>query len=286
MKGVILAGGIGSRLYPLTKTISKQLLPIYDKPMVYYPLSLLLLAGIRDIAIICTQNHIEDYKTVLGNGSKIGINIQYILQKTPNGLPEAFILSEEFVNGDHVCMILGDNILYGADFVSKHILPNIIEMKNSIFTYHVANPSDFGVINLDSNDKILGVEEKPDNPKSNQAITGLYIFDNNVSKYSKSLRPSNRGETEIVDLIQIYIEKKLLHVEKISRGVAWLDTGTHQNLIEAGEFIKTIENRQGLKVGCIEEIAYNKGYINANQLNKIISEMKNCDYKDYLIKIL
>ena len=286
MKGVILAGGLGSRLYPLTKTISKQLLPIYDKPMVYYPLSILMLAGIKDIAIVSSKKHIDDYESLLGNGKSLGISIQYILQDNPNGLPEAFIVAEDFIKNESVCMILGDNIFYGADFVSRHILPNIQNNRNSIFTYHVGNPSDFGVINLDKNNNIIDIEEKPKKPKSNQAITGLYIFDNKVSEYAKLLKPSSRGETEIVDLIKIYLNNKQLHVEKISRGVAWLDTGTHQNLIEAGEFIKTIENRQGLKIGCIEEIAYNNGNIGKNQLEKIISEMKNCEYKDYLTRII
>ncbi len=286
MKGIILAGGLGSRLYPLTQTTSKQLLPIYDKPMIYYPLSILMLAGIRDIALISSEEYLRDYKCLLGDGGHLGISIHYLKQDKPNGLPEAFKIAEQFIKGDNVCMILGDNIFYGSDFVSKHILPNLKKNRNSIFTYHVANPSDFGIINLDKDDKIIKIEEKPKKPKSNLAITGLYIFDKNVSKYSRSLKSSKRGETEIIDLIKIYHKKKLLHVEKISRGVAWLDTGTHKNLIDAGDFIKTIESRQGLKIGCIEEISYLKGFINKKALTQIINKMRPCEYKDYLKKVL
>ena len=286
MKGIILAGGLGSRLYPLTQTTSKQLLPVYDKPMIYYPLSILMLAGIRNIALITSKNYINDYKKLLGTGKQLGISIKYLVQKNPNGLPEAFKISEKFIKNESVCMILGDNIFYGAEFVSKHIMPNLNKENNTIFTYHVANPSEFGVIQLDQKDNILSISEKPKKPKSNLAITGLYIFDKNVSSYAKLLKKSKRGETEIIDLIKMYHKKNNLHVEKISRGIAWLDTGTHQNLVDASEFIKTIEKRQGLKIGCIEEIALSNKFITKKTLTETIAKMNKSEYRDYLSKII
>ena len=287
MKGIILAGGLGSRLYPLTQTTSKQLLPVYDKPMIYYPLSILMLAGIRNIALITSKDYIKDYKKLLGTGNQLGISIKYLIQKNPNGLPEAFKIAEKFIKNESVCLILGDNIFYGAEFVSKHIIPNLNkENNNTIFTYHVANPSEFGVIELDQNDKVLSITEKPKKPKSNLAITGLYIFDKNVSNYSKLLKKSKRGETEIIDLIKMYHKKNNLHVEKISRGIAWLDTGTHQNLVDASEFIKTIEKRQGLKIGCVEEIALSNKFITKKTLTKTVAKMNKSEYRDYLSKII
>ena len=284
MKGIILAGGKGTRLYPMTSVFSKQLQPIYDKPMIYYPLSTLMLANIRDILIISTPQDLPNFEKLLGNGSQWGINLFYQEQIYPNGLPEAFILGEQFIGNNQVCLILGDNIFYGKlDFFRNAISTN---QGGTIFAYRVENPSDYGVVEIGYNDEVISIEEKPKVPKSNYAIPGLYIFDSNVIDYSKDLRPSKRGELEITDLHLKYLSINKLQVIKIGRGVAWLDTGTPDNLLYASTFIQAVEKRQGLKISCPEEIAYLMGFIDLEKFERIVNLLPNSDYKNYCIKII
>ena len=286
MKGIILAGGSGSRLYPLTKVVSKQLLTIYDKPMIYYPLSTLMLAGITDILIITTLRDNPLFKVLLGDGSELGINIQYAIQEKPSGLPEAFVIGKDFIGNDNVCMILGDNIFHSDTFINKYLIPSFETKIPTIFGYNVQDPKRYGIVQVDSNNNILTIEEKPESPKSNYAITGLYIFDKNAPEIAKELLPAERGETEIVDMINCYLDNKNLKVEILGRGVTWLDTGTHKSLHEASSYIQVLEERQGLKIGCIEEIAYQKKYISKDQFINLTEPIKNSEYGKYLIKIL
>lgn len=285
MKGIILAGGAGTRLYPITKSISKQIIPVYDKPMIYYPLSVLLLSGIREILIISTPQDIHLYENLLGDGKDLGIDLQYAIQPSPDGLAQAFIIGEKFIGNDAVCMILGDNIFYGFDF--SKILREAAQLKNGamVFGYYVHDPERYGVAEFDSKGKVISLEEKPAMPKSNYAVTGLYFYGNDVVEKAKSLKPSKRGELEITDLNRLYLEENRLSVKLMGRGMAWLDTGTHDSLLEASNFIATIENRQGLKVACIEEIAFRNGYINKEQLLKLAEPLKKNHYGAYLIKI-
>jgi glucose-1-phosphate thymidylyltransferase len=285
MKGIILAGGSGTRLYPITKSISKQIIPVYDKPMIYYPLSVLMLAGIREILIISTPHDIHLYENLLGNGDDLGIKLEYAIQPSPDGLAQAFIIGENFIGNDSVCMVLGDNIYYGYDF--SRTLREAAELKDgaTVFGYYVNDPERYGVAEFDSNGKVLSLEEKPTTPKSNYAVTGLYFYSNDVVQKSKSLKPSKRGELEITDLNRLYLEEERLSLKMMGRGMAWLDTGTHDSLLEASNFIATIENRQGLKVACLEEIAYRYGYIDKAQLLKLAEPLKKNHYGEYLIKI-
>lgn len=285
-KGIILAGGSGTRLYPLTNVVSKQLLPVYDKPMIYYPLSILMLAGIRDILIITTPVDKDRFYQVLGDGSKFGINITYVIQNYPSGLPEAFILGEKFIANDNVCLILGDNIFYGDSFVNTHLVSNLDTGVATIFGYYVNDPERYGVVEFDESNCVISIEEKPVNSKSNYAITGLYIFNNDVVDIAKSLKPSKRGETEIVDIINHYRTNNNLKVELLGRGIAWLDTGTHNSLLEASNFISVIEKRQGLKVACLEEIAYIKDFINSEELMKLAEPLMKSEYGQYLVRLV
>ena len=287
MKAVLLAGGTGSRLFPVTRGVSKQLLPVYDKPMVYYPLSVLMTAGIRDILLISTPYDIDGYKRLLGDGNRFGIRIQFKIQEKPNGLAEAFILGEEFIAGDAVALILGDNIFYGLDFNKQ--LESIVERtklgdKATIFGYTVKNPGRYGVINFDDNGIPVSIDEKPVNPRSNKAVVGLYFYPNEVIKVAKQISPSKRGELEITTINQYFLKNGKLKVETFQRGFAWLDTGTHKSLLDAGQFISTIEKRQGIKIGCLDEIAYEKGFIDKDQLFKNVEQMKETTYGKYLIK--
>jgi glucose-1-phosphate thymidylyltransferase len=284
-KGIILAGGSGTRLYPVTKSISKQLIPVYDKPMIYYPLSVLMLAGIREILIISTPQDIHLYENLLGDGRQLGLEISYEIQPSPDGLAQAFIIGEKFIGDDNVAMILGDNIFYGYSF--SKVLQNAADMKDGalVFGYYVDDPERYGVAEFNEEGKVLSIEEKPEKPKSNYAVTGLYFYTNDVVEKAKSLKPSKRGELEITDLNRLYLEEDRLSVELLGRGMAWLDTGTHDSLLQASNFIATIENRQGLKVSCIEEIAYKKGFINRDQLLKLAEPMKKNEYGQYLFKI-
>lgn len=286
MKGIILAGGSGTRLYPLTKAVSKQILPIYDKPMIYYPLSVLMLSGIKEILIISTPRDIEVFKELFGDGSFIGISISYKVQPSPDGLAQAFILGEEFIGNDNVCLVLGDNIYYGYGL--PKILKQAAQIKNgaTVFGYYVNDPERYGVVEFDENKNVVGLEEKPEKPKSNYAVTGLYYYDNSVIEKAKSLKPSKRGELEITDLNKLYLSEGTLKTELLGRGMAWLDTGTHESLIQASNFIASIEQRQGLKVSCIEEIAFRKGYIDENQLRKLAEPLKKNQYGQYLLKLL
>jgi len=285
MKGIILAGGAGTRLYPITKSISKQIIPIYDKPMIYYPLSVLMLAGIRDILIISTPKDIHLYEDLLGDGNQFGIKISYEIQPSPDGLAQAFIIGEKFIGNDNVCLILGDNIYYGYGF--SRVLSRSAELKDGaiVFGYYVNDPERYGVVEFDKEGNVLSLEEKPETPKSNYAVTGLYFYSNDVIEKAKSLKPSKRGELEITDLNRIYMQENRLQVELLGRGFAWLDTGTHESLLEASNYIATIEHRQGLKIACLEEIAYIKGFINKEQLIKLGNELKNNQYGKYLLKI-
>lgn len=284
-KGIILAGGSGTRLYPLTKVISKQLMPIYDKPMIYYPLSTLMLAGIKDILVITTPRDSESFQNLLGDGSQWGIKISYKVQPSPDGLAQAFIIGEEFINGEGCALILGDNIFYGHD-LSK-LVKNATQKDDgaTIFAYYVKDPERYGIVEFDKNRKAISLEEKPEKPKSNFAVTGLYFYDKNVVEYAKSIKPSARGELEITDLNKIYLEKGNLNVETLGRGYAWLDTGTHDSLLQAASFVETVQDRQGLKIACPEEIAYNLGYINKEELKELAKPLAKNEYGQYLLAI-
>ena len=283
MKGILLAGGIGTRLYPVTKGVSKQLLPVYDKPMVYYPLSVLMLAGIKEILLISTPNDLQGYQRLLGNGNQFGLKIQYKEQNVPNGLAEAFLIGEEFIGKDPVCLILGDNIFYGEGLSElMHEAMNQSVMA-TVFGYTVKDPQRYGVIDFDDAGKPLSIEEKPKYPKSNQAIIGLYFYPNEVIEIAKNIKPSSRGEFEITAVNQIFLDKGKLQLKILGRGFAWLDTVTHESLIEAGQFIHTLEKRQGVKVACLEEIAFEKGWINIDQLLKSAQDMSQTEYGQYLI---
>lgn len=286
MKGIILAGGTGTRLFPVTISTSKQLLAIYDKPLIYYPLSVLMLANIKDILIICTPKDKLNFKKLLSDGSQLGIKISYAEQDKPRGLADAFIVGEKFIGKSRVCLILGDNIFYGNDFVTN--LKRAKNKKNgaTIFCYAVSNPEDFGILKLNKNSKPLSIYEKPKKPKSNLAVTGLYFFDNNVTKIAKKVKPSKRGELEITDIIKEYLKKDKLDVEILGRGFAWLDTGTHEAMLSASKFVQIIEQRQGFKIACIEEIAYRKKWINKKKLLQTIKKFKNSEYGKYLNKQL
>ena len=286
MKGIILAGGLGSRLYPNTIATSKQLLPIFDKPLIYYPLSVLMLAEIKDILIITNKRDIKAFEMLLGDGSDLGISISYISQKNPNGIAEAFLIGEEFIGKEQVCLILGDNIFYGLGF-SKQLLDTKKNLDGAtVFGYHVNDPKSFGVLEFDNHNNVINIEEKPKKPRSSFVVTGLYFYDNRVIDFAKELKPSDRGELEITDINKKYLEANKLKVQILGRGFAWLDTGTHETLLTAGQFIHTIENRQGLKVACLEEIAFNNGWINLDMISKKIEFLNNSTYKDYLVSIL
>lgn len=284
-KGIILAGGSGTRLYPITMGTSKQLLPIYDKPMIYYPLSVLMLAGIKEILIISTPEDLPNFEKLLGTGEELGIKLSYKVQPSPDGLAQAFILGEDFIGDDHVCLILGDNIFYGQHFSEQ--LRRASEQQNgaTVFGYYVNDPERFGVVDFDETGKALSIEEKPDTPKSNYAVTGLYFYDNDVVKIAKNIQPSHRGELEITDVNNVYLKNQKLNVEVLGRGFAWLDTGTHESLLEASHFVQTIENRQGLKVASLEEISFQNGWIDANQLKARGEFFKKTGYGQYLLKL-
>lgn len=285
MKGIILAGGSGTRLYPITRSISKQIIPVYDKPMIYYPLSVLMLAGIRDILIISTPNDIGLYEHLLSDGSQLGIKISYKIQPSPDGLAQAFILGDEFIGDDNVCMILGDNIFYGGSF--RGVLENAASLEDGaiVFGYYVNDPERYGVVEFDETGKVISIEEKPEKPKSNYAVTGLYFYSNDVIQKAKNLKPSKRGELEITDLNKLYLNENRLNVKLLGRGFAWLDTGTHDSLLQASNFIATIEQRQGLKVSCIEEIAYKKGFISKEQLLELAQPLSKNQYGEYLLRL-
>ncbi len=288
MKGIILAGGSGTRLYPITKGLSKQLLPVYDKPMIYYPLSVLMLAGIKEILIISTPQDLPNYKKLMGNGSELGLNLFYKAQPAPEGLAQAFILGEEFIGTDNVCLVLGDNIFYGSGFsgMLNNAKKNISKGKSTVFGYYVKNPERFGVAEFDNQGNVICIEEKPENPKSNYAVVGLYFYTNEVIQIAKNIKPSLRGELEITSVNQIYLSQNNLKVELLGRGFAWLDTGTHDSLLEAGKFVESIEKRKGLKVACLEEIAYRMEYINAEQVEKLAQPLKKNDYGKYLLNMI
>ena len=285
MKGIILAGGSGSRLYPITSSISKQMLPVYDKPMIYYPLSVLMLAGIRQILIISTPRDLPGFKNLLGDGRSLGMKLSYKEQPSPEGLAQAFILGEEFIGNDPVCMILGDNIFYGHGFGETLLQTSEIKKGACIFGYYVTDPERYGVVEFDKTKKVLSIEEKPLKPKSNYAVTGLYFYDNTVVKKAKALKPSPRGELEITDLNRVYLEEGTLEIKLMGRGMAWLDTGTYESLLQAANFIATLEQRQGLKASCIEEIAYKRGFIDKNQLLELVQPIRNSQYGKYLLRI-
>jgi glucose-1-phosphate thymidylyltransferase len=286
LKGIILAGGHGTRLYPLTKPVCKQLLPVYDKPMIYYPLSVLMLAGIRDILIISTPRDIPAFQQLFGQGDQLGLSIQYASQEEPRGIAESFIIGEEFIKQDRVCLILGDNIFYGHGI--NQLLQRAGQVRDGavIFAYNVKDPQRYGIVEFDHNKMALSIEEKPGRPRSNWAVVGLYFYDNRVIQYARQLTPSPRGELEITDINNIYLRENQLKVELMGRGFAWLDTGTHQSLIDASSFIKTIEERQGLKIACIEEIAFQNGWINEIELRKLADSLNNNDYGQYLQNLI
>ena len=284
MKGIILAGGSGTRLYPITKCVSKQVLPIYDKPMIYYPMSVLMLAGIREILIISTPRDINLFKALFGDGSELGLDIQYAIQEDPNGLAEAFIIGEEFIGDDKVALVLGDNIFYGYGFSER--LQNAVKRDEAtIFGYHVSDPTSFGVVEFDKEFNVVSIEEKPKEPKSNYAVPGLYFYDNDVVDIAKSIEPSERGELEITAVNNEYLKRGKLKVELFGRGMAWLDTGTHRGLLEASNFVEAIQTRQGLYVACLEEIAYRKGYISKEQLLELAKPLMKTEYGQYLVKV-
>ena len=284
-KGIILAGGSGTRLHPITKGVSKQLLPIYDKPMIYYPISVLMLAKIKEILVISTPDDIIGYKRLLGDGSELGIEIQYAIQPSPDGLAQAFLIGEDFIGSSNVALVLGDNIFYGQSF-SKNLERAVEENSGAtIFGYHVKDPERFGVVEFDANGNVLSIEEKPDNPKSNYAVTGLYFYNNDVIQVAKSITPSDRGELEITDINKAYQARNQLNVELLGRGFAWLDTGTHDSLIEAGQFVQTVEHRQGLKIACLEEIAFNNGWLSRSDLLSQAKKLKKTSYGEYLMRV-
>jgi len=285
MKSIILSGGSGTRLYPITKAVSKQLLPVYDKPMIYYPLSTVMLSGIREILIITNPEYIELYKRLFGDGSHLGLRIEYKIQEEPRGLADAFLVGEEFINGDKCMLTLGDNIFYGQGFSSMLKRAGSLEKGAVIFGYYVKDPRSYGVVEFDENGKAISLEEKPQEPKSNYAIPGLYFYDERVVEFAKQLKPSKRGELEITDLNRIYLELGELTVEKFGRGFAWLDMGTYQGLLEASNFVETIQKRQGFYIGCIEEIAYRMGYIDREQLYRLGKELEKTEYGRYLMEI-
>lgn len=285
-KGIILAGGSGTRLYPITKGVSKQLLPIYDKPMVYYPLSVLMLAGIREVLIISTPEDIDDFKRLLGDGSQLGIELTYAVQPSPDGLAQAFILGEDFIGDSNVCLVLGDNIFYGQGFTPMLRQAVSRQKGATVFGYQVKDPERFGVVEFDSEKRAVSIEEKPKHPKSNYAVTGLYFYDNDVIQIAKQVKPSDRGELEITTVNQMYLERGDLNVELLGRGFAWLDTGTHASLLEAAQFVETLEKRQGYKVACLEEIALNNGWLSKEKVLEIGQNMSKNDYGQYLISLI
>lgn len=286
MKGIVLAGGSGTRLYPITKGISKQLLPIYDKPMIYYPISVLMLAGIKDVLIISTPDDIESFQRLLGDGSDFGIHLEYSVQPSPDGLAQAFIIGKKFIGTSSVCLVLGDNIFYGQGFTP--MLHEAVSRQKgaTVFGYQVKDPERFGVVAFDENKRVISLEEKPNHPKSNFAVTGLYFYDNNVIDIAKQVTPSERGELEITTINQAYMKRGQLNVELLGRGFAWLDTGTHESLLEASQFVETIEKRQGYKVACLEEIAYNNGWLSKQQVLKVAKNMNKNSYGQYLLDLV
>ena len=288
MKGIILAGGSGTRLYPITKGVSKQLLPVYDKPMIYYPLSVLMLAGIQEILIISTPEDLPNFKKLLGDGSEIGLQLSYKEQPSPDGLAQAFIIGAKFIGNDDVCLVLGDNIFYGYGFsgMLKNARKNVSEGKSTVFGYYVNDPERYGVAEFDGEGNVISIEEKPINPKSNFALVGLYFYTNDVVKIAKNIQPSDRGELEITSVNQEYLQQKKIKVELLGRGFSWLDTGTHDSLMEAGQFIETIEKRQGLKVACLEEIAYRMNYIDADQVKNLAIPLLKSAYGQYLLNLV